>query len=81
MNPNLQQIIEQAVEETAKSDDALILASARAEPKAWGRLAAQGVLRFKAMSGRTPRGEERRAIWQRLWREVEKAREIAQHDG
>jgi hypothetical protein len=45
-----------------------------ARPKAWGALAAQGVLAYRTASGRAPDDAERRAIWSALWRRVEAAR-------
>ena len=39
-------------------------------PKAWGQLAALGVVAFRRGAGRAPSHEERRAIWAGLWRVV-----------
>ncbi len=66
--------VERSVSETLRAHDALVLAAARAEPKAWGALAARGILRFKELTGRAPSDEERRAIWHGLWRKVETRR-------
>jgi len=66
--------IERAVDETITADPALVLAAAHSQPKAWGALAARGVMRFRDLGGRAPTDEERRAMWAGLWREVETAR-------
>jgi len=39
-------------------------------PKAWGALAAHGVIALKAQLGRAPSELERRALWSRLWEAV-----------
>jgi len=62
------------VHETIASDLALVLSAARSKPKAWGALAARGVVRFRELTGRAPTDEERRAVWAGLWQEVEKVR-------
>src|SRR5262249_49761220 len=38
-----------------------------ATPKAWGALAARGVVTFRDLVGRVPTPDERRAIWAQLW--------------
>lgn len=68
-------LIERTVAETIESDPALVLSAARSKPKAWGALAARGVVHFRELTGRAPNDEERRATWAGLWREVERERE------
>jgi hypothetical protein len=72
--PGHHAFIERAVSHTVEADHALVIAAACSKPKAWGALAAHGVVRFRELTGRAPTDEERRAIWAGLWREVEKAR-------
>lgn len=66
---------ERAVQDTIEAEHALVIAAAQVVPKAWGALAARGVVRFKELTGRAPTEEERRAISRGLRREVEQARE------
>jgi len=48
-----------------------VRAVAAREPKAWGALAARGVIAFRELAGHAPSDGERRAIWDGLWRAVE----------
>ncbi|MDQ6859384.1 MAG: hypothetical protein M3Z65_10345 [Chloroflexota bacterium] len=64
-------MIERAVSVTITRDVALVRASAAGTPKAWGALAAAGVIAFKELAGRRATEEERRAIWAGLWQAVE----------
>lgn len=72
--------IDRAVHATVRTQRPLVVAAAHGVPKAWGSLAARGVVRFRELNGRKPTDEERRAIWSGLWREVEKAREAESAD-
>ncbi len=63
--------VEDAVRETLAREPALVRAVAAREPKAWGPLAARGVITFRELAGRAPSEGERRAIWDGLWRAVE----------
>ncbi len=64
-------MIERAVSVTITRDLALVRASAAGTPKAWGALAAAGVVAFKELAGRPATETERRAIWAGLWHAVE----------
>jgi hypothetical protein len=66
-------VIERAVTETIDREPELLRATAARTPKAWGALAAKGVLAFKELAGRGPTESERRAIWSALWRAAEEA--------
>jgi len=59
--------VQQAVEQTAIERPDLVAATAVGRPKAWGALAAHGVLTFRRLAGRPPSGQERSAIWAGLW--------------
>lgn len=61
-------LIERAVRETIASHPDLARGTAEARPKAWGQLAAQGVRAYREIVGRALREDERRAVWQALWR-------------
>jgi hypothetical protein len=61
-------VIERAVAETIARESTLVRGTAARTPKAWGALAAAGVLAFKELAGRAPSESERRAIWDGLWR-------------
>ena len=60
-----------AVDETISLDPALVAAVHARRPKAWGTLAARGVLAYRERAGRAPDDAERRAIWDALWRRAE----------
>jgi hypothetical protein len=61
-------VIERAVSLTVEREAALVRDTAARRPKAWGALAAKGVLAFRELAGRAPTDAERRAIWSALWR-------------
>jgi hypothetical protein len=46
----------------------LAIGTRTAVPKAWGGLAAQGVIALRERLGRAPSDAERRALWSALWR-------------
>jgi hypothetical protein len=64
-------VIERAVTETIDREPELLRATRARTPKAWGALAAKGVLAFRELAGRAPTEAERRAIWSALWRATE----------
>jgi len=64
-------VIERAVSLTVERESALVRGTAARTPKAWGALAAAGVLSFRELAGRAPDDAERRAIWSALWRAAE----------
>ena len=64
-------MIERAVSLTVERESALVRDTAARRPKAWGALAAKGVLAFRELAGRAPTETERRAIWSALWRAAE----------
>jgi hypothetical protein len=64
-------VIERAVTETIEREPELLRSTAARTPKAWGALAAKGVLAFRELAGRAPTEAERRAIWSALWRAAE----------
>lgn len=64
-------LVERAIADTIRTETALVRDTARRVPKAWGALAARGVLRFRELSGRAPTDAERRAIWAGLWHAIE----------
>jgi uncharacterized protein (TIGR00290 family) len=58
-----------AAVERVLADQAALAADVRAgHPKAWGRLAAFGVIVYRDLIGRPPSETERRALWSGLWR-------------
>jgi len=59
--------VNDAVEQAARERPDLVAATAAGRPKAWGALAAHGVVTFRALAGRPPTEPERRAIWTGLW--------------
>lgn len=66
-------MIERAVSLTVEREPALVHDTAARRPKAWGVLAAKGVLAFRELAGRAPNDAERRAIWSALWRAAEES--------
>lgn len=64
-------MIERAVAETVEREADLVRDTGARRPKAWGALAARGVVRFRELAGRAPTESERRAIWSGLWRAAE----------
>ncbi len=63
-------MIERAVADTLAREPDLVRDTAARTPKAWGALAARGVVTFRELAGRAPTDDERRAIWDGLWRAV-----------
>lgn len=59
--------VERAVQRTIAESAGLVHDTAASIPKAWGALAARGVLAFRDITGRAPSDPERRAIWAQLW--------------
>jgi uncharacterized protein (TIGR00290 family) len=66
--------VEAAAEETVSREGELFKAAVAARPKAWGALAAKGVLRYRETVGDAPDEAARRAIWAALWQRVEAER-------
>jgi hypothetical protein len=66
-------VIERAVSLTIEREPELVHETAARRPKAWGALAAKGVLAFRELAGRPPTDAERRAIWSALWRVCEES--------
>jgi uncharacterized protein (TIGR00290 family) len=66
-----------AAAETAAAVPDLVAAAAAGRPKAWGALAANGVVTYRRRVGRAPDERTRRAVWDALWRYVEEARASA----
>ena len=66
-------MIERAVSLTIEREAQLVRETAARRPKAWGALAAQGVLAFRELAQRAPTDAERRAIWSALWRATEES--------
>ena len=64
-------MIERAVEETVTRERELVRDTVARKPKAWGALAARGIVAFRELAGRPPTDAERRAIWAGLWRAAE----------
>ncbi len=55
--------------ERVLADQAALASDVRTgRPKAWGRLAALGVITYRDLLGRPPSEAERRALWSGLWR-------------
>ncbi|HEV2011219.1 MAG TPA: hypothetical protein VGS17_09365 [Candidatus Limnocylindria bacterium] len=61
-------MVERAISLTVERESALVRDTAARRPKAWGALAAKGVIAFRELAGRAPTDAERRAIWSGLWR-------------
>jgi hypothetical protein len=66
-------VVERAVEATVTGERDLVRDTAARRPKAWGALAARGVVTFRELAGRAPTDAERRAIWAGLWRAAEES--------
>ena len=64
-------MIERAVSLTIEREPQLVRDVAARRPKAWGALAAKGILAFRDLTGRAPSETERRAIWSALWSAAE----------
>ena len=67
-------VAETIADETVRDDPELFRETVAARPKAWGTLAARGVVRYRRRMGRAPDEATRRAIWAALWRRVEAGR-------
>ncbi|OLC55342.1 MAG: hypothetical protein AUH85_09560 [Chloroflexi bacterium 13_1_40CM_4_68_4] len=66
--------VEVVADDTVSVNYELFDDTVAARPKAWGALAAQGVISYRARTGRPPDDVARRAIWAALWKRVEAAR-------
>jgi hypothetical protein len=66
-------VLERAISLTVEREPTLVRDTAARRPKAWGALAAQGVVAFRELAGRPPTDAERHAIWSGLWRAAEEA--------
>ena len=64
-------MIERAVSLTIARQPDLVRDTAARRPKAWGALAARGIVTFRELAGRPPSEAERRAIWSSLWAAAE----------
>jgi hypothetical protein len=64
-------VIQRAVSLTIEREPQLVHDVAARRPKAWGALAATGVVTFRELAGRAPSETERRAIWSALWTAAE----------
>lgn len=53
---------------TIAADEDLAEGTRVGRPKAWGSLAAKGVLAFRDAFGRAPNDSERRSLWDAVWR-------------
>jgi len=60
--------VDDAVRRALLEQPDLVERTRRRVPKAWGQLAAHGVVTFRRIAGRAPTDAERRAIWDGLWR-------------
>ena len=69
--------VERAVQRTVASETDLVRGTAEATPKAWGALAARGVVTFRELAGRPPSESERRAIWSALWDAARRTHDVA----
>lgn len=67
----LEEGVAAAVAAAVRERPDLVSDTRRHRPKAWGELAALGVLTFRRSAGRPATYAERRAIWAGLWRVVE----------
>jgi hypothetical protein len=59
-------------ERTVRAWPDLAAGTRTARPKAWGALAAQGVIALRERLGRAPSDAERRALWSALWNAARK---------
>ena len=67
-------MIERAIRDTVAQESDLVRSVAGRLPKAWGALAARGVMTFRELAGRAPTDAERRALWAGLWHAAEELR-------
>jgi hypothetical protein len=61
-------LILEVARETVRTWPDLALGTRTARPKAWGALAAHGVAALRERLGRPVSEQERRAVWEALWR-------------
>jgi uncharacterized protein (TIGR00290 family) len=66
--------VEAAADDAVVDRPALFHDTVAAKPRAWGALAARGVVAYRARTGAAPDDAARRAIWAALWRRVEAER-------
>ena len=67
--------LERAIERVMADRTALTGDVRAGRPKAWGRLAALGVMAYRDLLGRPPSDAERRALWSGLWRAATETRD------
>jgi hypothetical protein len=67
--------IDRAIERVMADQTALAADVRLGRPKAWGRLAALGVMAYRDLLGRPPSDPERRALWSGLWRAATETRD------
>ena len=72
--PELAQL-DAALEQVIQGHPDRVAAWGRSEPGAWGFLAGQGVLAARRLLGRPLSPMERRVVWHRLWRLLERGRD------
>jgi hypothetical protein len=65
-------LIDDVAQKTVRAWPDLAAGTRTARPKAWGALAAQGVIALRERLGRAPSDAERRALWSALWNAVRK---------
>ena len=63
-------MIDEAVAATLAEHAALAAGVRAGAPKAWGAIAAHGVVALRDRLGRAPTDLERSALWDALWRAV-----------
>jgi hypothetical protein len=62
-----EELMDEIARKTVRAWPDLAVGTRTAVPKAWGALAAQGVIALRERLGRTPSYAERRALWSALW--------------
>jgi len=60
-------LMSEIARQTVRAWPDLALGTKTARPKAWGALAAKGVIAVRERLGRAPSAAERRALWSALW--------------
>ena len=60
-------VIAEVARQTARDWPDLARGTRTARPKAWGALAAHGVVALRERLGRAPSDAERRSLWSALW--------------
>lgn len=68
--------LDAAVERVLEERSDLATDVRRQRPKAWGRLAAHGVVAYRDILARPPTDAERRALWSSLWRAATRGGEV-----